>query len=329
MTPPPAQVPWSPLWQGLLDGLGWVLAEVYDLVPSFGLSIILLTVLIRLVLLPLGIKQIKSLQAMQAIQPKVKQVQQRFKGNKQRQQEEIMKLYKEHGVNPFSGCWPMLLQFPILIAMYSIINIAAQRPLHLPADSALWQGIRAHIYEGEPNGTVGFLGMNMLCTSLQAGSSEVRLPSGGPEQREITLQCGAGVATRIPYYALAVAMIATTYYQTRQMQRTTPPGQSAQQQMLTRIMPLMFGVFGFTFPAGLVLYWTASNVWQIGQQAFLLKAGHIGPQAWGGGPAEAEAAGKQPGGGKRPGKGAGNAPGRGSGKGESARDGDRKKRPKR
>ena len=318
-----AQVPWSPLWQGLLNGLGWVLAQIYDVVPNFGLSIILLTVLIRLVLLPLGIKQIKSMQAMQAIQPKVRQVQQRFKGNKQRQQEEIMKLYKEHGVNPFSGCWPVLLQFPILIAMYSIINIVAQRPLHLPEDSALWQDIRAHIYEEEQNGSVRFVGMNMLCTAFQAGEGRTEAVRGGPENRPISLDCGEGLLTRIPYYALAVLMIVTTYLQTRQMQRASPPGQSPQQQMLTRIMPLMFGVFGFTFPAGLVLYWTASNVWQIGQQAFLLKAGHIGPQAWG--PATAGAA---PAG---PAKGAGDRRRGSSGRSsaEGARDGDRKKRRKR
>ena len=109
-------------WQGLLDGLGWVVAQIYSVIPNFGVTIIVLTVLIRLVLLPLGIRQIRSMQHMQVIQPKVKQIQTKYKGNKQRQQEEIMKLYREYGVNPFSGCWPVLLQFPILIAMYSVIR---------------------------------------------------------------------------------------------------------------------------------------------------------------------------------------------------------------
>ncbi len=337
MTDLVAQVPWSPLWQGLLDGLGWLLARIYDGVPNFGATIVILTVLIRVVLFPLGVKQIKSMQAMQAIQPKVRQIQQKFKGNKQRQQEEIMRLYKEHGVNPFSGCWPMLLQFPILIAMYSIINIAAQRPLHLPPDSALWRGIRAHIYEGEANGSVGFLGMNLLCTPLQAGSGQTATVRGGPENRPMSLDCGEGVATRLPYYALALAMIATTYYQSRQMQQASPPGsQNPQQQMLTRVMPLMFGIFGFTFPAGLVVYWTVSNVLQIGQQYILLKAGHIGPQAWGeagkGAPAKpaggfvARLRGAQDEAGRGPsapkGKGEGRRPG-------GSREGDRKKRPKR
>ena len=71
------------------------------------------------------------MQHMQIVQPKIKQIQQKYKGNKQRQQEEIMKLYKEYGVNPFSGCWPVLLQFPILIAMYSVLR-CPQHPIHIP-----------------------------------------------------------------------------------------------------------------------------------------------------------------------------------------------------
>ena len=75
-------------------------------------------------------------------------------------------------------------------------------------------------------------------------------------------------------------MIGTTFYQQRQMQKASPPGAaSGQQQAILKLMPLMFGIFGFTFPAGLTLYWTVSNLWQIGQQYVLLKAGHIGPDA--------------------------------------------------
>ncbi len=334
-----AQVPWSPLWQGLLDGLGWLLARIYDVVPNFGVTIIVLTVLIRLVLFPLGVKQIKSMQAMQAIQPKVKQIQQKYKGNKQRQQEEIMRLYKEHGVNPFSGCWPVLLQFPILIAMYSVIRFP-QHPLHLPEDSRLWRGIEAQIYDGEENPTTDFLGMNLLCTAIDAGKPVVEIPNRQAEEGRpdvITLHCGEGALVRIPYYALAVLMIATTYYQSRQMQRASPPGsQNPQQQMLTRVMPLMFGIFGFTFPAGLVVYWTVSNVLQIGQQYVMLKAGHIGPQAWGDGGGSAPAgrtgglAARLRGAGTGADRGSASSKGKGDGRRPGgSREGDRKKRPKR
>jgi YidC/Oxa1 family membrane protein insertase len=125
------------VWQQLLDGIGWIVAQIYSLIPNYGVTIIVLTVLIRVVLLPLGIKQIRSMQHMQAIQPKIKQLQQKYKGNRTKQQEEVMKLYKEYGVNPFSGCWPVLLQFPILISMYSVLRFP-QHPIHIPADTKLY-----------------------------------------------------------------------------------------------------------------------------------------------------------------------------------------------
>jgi len=264
-------------WQVLLDGLGWALAKVYGLIPNYGVTIIVLTVVIRLVLLPLGIKQIKSMQEMQAIQPKVKAIQQKYKGNRQKQQEETMKLYQEHGVNPFSGCWPVLLQFPILIAMYSVLRWP-QHPIHLP-EGELRTRIVAQVYEGKDVGGADFLGANLLCSALQSGK-EAKFPDPQDPKQTVTLDCGQGMVGRIPYYVFAVLMFATTYYQQRQMQKVSPPGaQSQQQQAMLKIMPIMFGVFGFTFPAGLVVYWTTSNVWQIGQQYFMLKAGHIGPAA--------------------------------------------------
>jgi len=283
-------------WQALLDGLGWVLAEIYEVIPNFGLTIIVLTILIRIVLLPLGIKQVRSMQHMQMIQPKVKQIQQKYKQNRQRQQEEIMKLYKEFGVNPFSGCWPVLLQFPILIAMYSVLRFP-QHPIHVPVDSALYTAVIQQIppitiEEGmtpeevraqvptEPGPVTGtsFLGMNLLC---QAGLPWQPAPESLGDQvtvdgEGVTLSypvdCASNALERVPYYAVALAMFATTFYQQRQMQKASPPGAASQQQQaLLKIMPIVFGVFGIFFPAGLVVYWTTSNAWQIGQQYYMLR----------------------------------------------------------
>jgi YidC/Oxa1 family membrane protein insertase len=96
-----------------------------------------------------------------------------------------------------------------------------------------------------------------------------------------TLDCGDDkVLDKIPYVILLLLMIGTTFYQQRQMQKASPPGaQSQQQQAILKFLPLMFAFFGLSFPAGLVLYWTTSNAFQIGQQTFLLRAGHIGPEA--------------------------------------------------
>jgi YidC/Oxa1 family membrane protein insertase len=298
-----------PGFQELLNAMGWVMARIYDVIPNWGLSIIVLTVLIRVVLLPLGVKQIRSMQNMQIIQPKVKQIQQKYKGNKQKQQEEIMNLYREHGVNPFSGCWPTLVQFPILIAMYSVVRFP-QYPVHIPADSSLYAAVSQQVPEpsaermtadgrvpveylqnldppatkqegvyvvpeSSPGGTT-FLGMNLLCSAQQAGNADAKVNSkylasdGTPIVYQ--LDCGSTIPQRIPYYVFALLMFGTTFYQQRQMQNASPPGASSQQQQaLLKFMPLMFGVFGFFFPVGLVLYWTVSNGWQIGQQYFMLR----------------------------------------------------------
>ena len=304
-----AALPWSSLFQSLLDGLGSVLAWLHDLLGNYGVAIIALTVIIRLILLPLGVKQIKSMQAMQAIQPKVKEIQKKYKSDKQKAQEETMRLYKESGVNPLGGCLPLLLQFPILISMYAVLRAPEYIPQtaagevattqeaidhyevhnnHLPVDSEIFRESVNH--EG-----TDFALMNLQCSAAQAGNSVplkdsegIQIVTGKPlmvgeenvGSSRSTLDCGQGIPVKIPYFAMLVFMIGTTFYQQRQMSKASPAGaQSAQQQAILKIMPVMFGIFGFTFPAGLVVYWTTSNLWQIGQQAALLRAGHIGPDA--------------------------------------------------
>ena len=224
-----------------------------------------------------------------------------------------MKLYKEAGVNPLGGCLPLLLQFPILIAMYAVIRAPQLQPAdaagqvvasaqataylvhnsHLPEDSALFKNVVLHQ-------NLDFLGMNLQCSAAQSGtqatiSDSTRNPvkpdkphpvhgrNGAPVPATTgdgKLPCGSKTVDKIPYFALLLFMVATTFYQQRQMQQASPPGAaSGQQQAILKLMPLMFGIFGFTFPAGLTLYWTTSNLWQIGQQYVLLRAGHIGPDA--------------------------------------------------
>ena len=296
------------VFQALLNAIGAVLAWIYGFVGNYGLSIIILTILIKLVLLPLGIKQIKSMQAMQAIQPKVKEIQKKYKGNKQRVQEETMKLYKDAGVNPLGGCLPLLLQFPILIAMYAVIRAPQLEPAqvtqgtpaaylihnnHLPVTSQLFQNVILHE-------NLDFIGLNLQCSAAQSGTNATivatdRKPvvpntpilnsDGKPLSFDPTtgtgkLPCGSKPVDRIPYFILLAFMVATTFYQQRQMQQASPPGSaSGQQQAILKLMPIMFGIFGYAFPAGLTLYWTVSNLWQIGQQYALLKLGHIGPEA--------------------------------------------------
>lgn len=304
----------SPLFQILLNAMGWVMAEIYRFIPNYGVAIIVLTLIIKFALLPLGVKQIKSMQHMQAIQPRVKEIQKKYKGNKTKIQEETMKLYREAGVSPFGGCLPLLLTFPFLISMYAVIRMPILQPVpesastaqtvtqyvvhnnHLPVDSRLFHDVITHENTG-----IGV--MNLQCSPAQSGSAAVVLTDSArhpivPDKPLLnganapptplppdltsrsTLDCGNGPTAKIPYFVLLALMVATTYYQQRQMNKANPPGASSnQQQAILRIMPLFMGFIGFGLPAGLGVYWTLSNIFQIGQQTVLMRAGHIGPDA--------------------------------------------------
>ena len=263
-------------FQALLDGLGAVVAFFYQFVPNYGVAIILLTLVIRVLLLPLAFKQIRSMQAMQVIQPKVKELQRKFKGNRERLNQEMMALYKEHGVNPLSGCLPILAQFPVLIALFAVL----QYPLgltHIPhndADPVV--GVEhgdSQLYVDLINQKSDFLSVNLLCQAVQAGGTVKQDPKALASVPDLKgkppLDCGKGIPVRIPYYIFALLMMGTTFVQQRQMQKASPGG-NPQQQMLTRIMPILFGVWGFIFPVGLVVYWTTTNAVQIVQQRYML-----------------------------------------------------------
>lgn len=112
------------MWQALLDGVGQALAFFYDMVGSYGLAIILVVVAVRVLMLPLTIKSTRSMHAMSKIQPELKAIQKKYKGDRQKMQEETMKLYKEHQVNPLGGCLPLLLQMPVLFALFSVLRSA-------------------------------------------------------------------------------------------------------------------------------------------------------------------------------------------------------------
>ncbi|HJP67235.1 MAG TPA: YidC/Oxa1 family membrane protein insertase [Actinomycetota bacterium] len=260
-------------WQAFLDGLGAVLSFFYDLIPNYGVAVILLTLAIRVLLLPLAVKQIRSMQAMQAIQPKVKELQRKYKGNRERMNQEMMALYKEHGVNPLSGCLPLLAQLPALFALYAILRFPVgltHIPHNEPNPVVSAQSGDSRLYVDILQQRTSFLGTNLLCSASQAGQKVAVGDQGVPDAKTLKLDCGDNATDRIPYYILIVLMVGTTYYQQRQMQRATPSGANQQQQMLTRIMPFFFGFIGYSFPAALVVYWTTTNLVQIVQQQFTL-----------------------------------------------------------
>ena len=276
------------LFHQLLDFLGRGLSFFYDLIPNYGVAIILLTAAVRLVMLPLTIKQTRSMQEMQKLQPQIKALQTKYKGgDRQKLNEEMMKLYKEHKVNPLGGCLPLVLQLPVFLALYRVFAGCGKTirkacapgyvgVKYLPANSALARAIRI--------GKAGFLGMNLGISPVAA-------------------QHDVGLAHALPYYLLVFAMVATTWYQQKQISAVSTGQQAQQMQMMGKIMPLVLGVFSLQLPAGVSIYWVASNLWTIGQQRFILGKTMVGaPQP---GPADSAAPGSRPG--ARRGSGGGTA----------------------
>ena len=251
------------LFHELLHFLGKSLSVFYDLIPSYGLAIILLTVAVRLVLLPLTIKQTRSMQEMQRLQPEVKRIQAKYKGDRQKMNEEMMNLYKEHKVNPLGGCLPLLLQLPIFWALYRVFagcGKTISKKSHtcapgfvgvgyLPAGSALARAIEA--------GKAGFLGMNLGLAPIAAIKAAGKFPGS--------------LIHGMPYFLLVLGMVATTWYQQKQISAVSTGQQAQQMQMMGKVMPLLLGVFSLNLPAGVSIYWVASNVWTIVQQQFMLK----------------------------------------------------------
>ena len=294
-------------WQTLLNALGWCLAQIYSAVPNYALAIIILTVLIRLALLPFGFKQIKSMQHMQALQPELKQLQKKYKNNKQKLQEEQMKLYREAGVNPLGGCLPLLLTLPFLFAMYAVIrppllspNLGADQQVasyqvvnnHLPQDSTLFHNVLTHQ-------DLNVAGVNLQCSLATSGTQaelkdtqkqpiQAGLPILGADGQPIpnatsesSLDCGTKkFPDAIPYVLLLALMLLSAIFMQRQMTKANPQAaQAGPQAALMKYMPLIYVVWGWAFPAGLILYWTTANGIQIAQQTVMLRAGHIGPDA--------------------------------------------------
>jgi YidC/Oxa1 family membrane protein insertase len=224
----------------LYDAVGYVLAFFYALIPNLGVAIILLTVTVMLLLFPLTAKSARSMLAMQRLQPEIKKLQAKHKGDRQKLNEEMMKLYQENKVNPLGGCLPLLVQFPVFIALFGVL-----RDLSAPSGTALFKDIEA----AEPGGPE-FLGMDLS---------------------KLATDSHADFLAAVPYYILVGLVFFTGYLQSQQSKRNTPAGANPQMQMITRVLPLILGVTSLFFPSGLVLYFFVSNLWRVGQQELIMR----------------------------------------------------------
>ncbi len=217
---------------GLVNSLAQVLLFLTGITGSYGLAIIVMTVFIRVLLLPLTIKQTRSMKAMQKMQPEIKKIQAKHKNDKKKQQEEQLKLISEHGVNPLGGCLPMVLQLPIFFALFSVLRF--RKAAELKGLAATMPALHK---VGLALGGASFIGISSLGMSMQTLVTK-----------------GASVLTLAPYGIMIALMIGSQFFYSRAMSAG-----DGQQNKMMNLMLIMMAYFAYIFPAGLLLYWITTN----------------------------------------------------------------------
>jgi YidC/Oxa1 family membrane protein insertase len=215
------------IWDQFKNLIFVALTYLYQLTGDWGVAIILLTVAIRIIILPLTIKQTASMYEMQKIQPKIKALQAKYKDDKEKLQEETLKFYSENKVNPLGGCLPLLLQMPVFFALFQVLRT------QLPKDAS-------------------FLGIipNLSLMPKQVYSAAAA-SGGGPM---------AGIIAALPYIVLVILFSVSIW-----LPQALMPGDK-QQKMIGAYMAIAMLWFGWSSPAGVLLYWDASSIWGVAQQ---------------------------------------------------------------
>ncbi|MBN1298888.1 MAG: YidC/Oxa1 family membrane protein insertase [Actinobacteria bacterium] len=220
------------LLKPIQSGIEYVVIFLYNnVIANYGVVIILLTIIVRLVLTPLTLTQTKSMARMQRLQPQLQDLQKKYKDDKQKLQQETMDFYKKNNVNPMAGCLPLLLQLPVFFALFQALRSPSQivtNVLGTPYIPVYMPGSILNFLANIPNPNFNFLWMDLNA--------------------------------RDPYYILVILMVVTMFISTK-MTSTDP-----KQKLITYAMPLIFGVISWSMPSGILVYWTTTNIWSIGQQ---------------------------------------------------------------
>ncbi len=226
----------------------------FDSGVTWALSIVGLVILIRIILIPLFVKQIKSQRALTALQPQMKAIQTKYKDDRQKQSEEMMKLYKEHKTNPLASCFPILAQAPIFFALFTVLNgIAAKTDAGVPAPIAR-----------------GFLKGEYLESAAQATFFGAKISESFLGSSDMTV--------KLVTIILIFIMSATTFTTQRQLMVKGMPKMDSsnnmmlqQQKIMLYLFPVIFAVSGVNFPVGVLIYWSTTNFWTWGQQFYVIK----------------------------------------------------------
>ncbi|WP_432927709.1 membrane protein insertase YidC [Microbispora sp. CA-135349] len=240
------------LYTAVAQVITWIHAGYSTFIPSssglnWALTIITLTVLMRLLIFPLFMKQMRSSRKMQELAPKVQELRKKYKNDKQRMNQEVMRLYQEGGANPLGGCLPIVAQFPIFISMFTVLRAIAEDRAVFGMTKELVESARhAHIF-GAP-----------LPATFFTSAAEIEKFSADP------------VITKIVLALFVAVSSCTTFLTVRQSVKRSmaqmPDNPMAQQQKILMYISPLFAVFSLNFQLGLIMYWVTTNLWTLGQQ---------------------------------------------------------------
>ena len=238
---------------------------------SWGWSIVLLTVCVRLVLVPLTIKQFGSMRKMQHLQPQMKAIQQKYKQDKQRQQQEMMKFYKDNEVNPLASCLPLVAQLPVFISLFYMLR------KNLRTD--ICPTIQKHFVANYPKTYLAHNpGATLKAAKAAAVGQTTQCGPHAPGAGFLFIHDITNTASGLTLVVLLVLYVGTQLASTMLM---SAPTMDASQRRLMMFMPLIFVVFIIRFPAGLIVYWITTNAWTMGQQYTLKRLAGPPPRACG------------------------------------------------
>jgi YidC/Oxa1 family membrane protein insertase len=270
----------------LFDLFATVLAGLYGWIHSYGFAITALTLVVMAVTTPLTYKGTKSMLQMQRLQPQLKAIQTRHKGDREKMNEELLKFYKANNINPVGGCLPLLIQMPVFFILFQVLRGLTRRVTNV----GLQAGLAATAWQGQPlteadNPLRDFRPKYIAEDSqlFQDLSGTNRMKSWGIDMAEsATKALDDSIGHALPYLLLIVGVLVTGVIQQRQIAgRNTSAQINPQQQMIMKLMPIFLPVFSFAMPAGLVVYFIVSNLWRIGQQAFITRKFYTGEHALG------------------------------------------------
>jgi YidC/Oxa1 family membrane protein insertase len=260
------------VFQPVLRVVADALALIYGLIPNYAIAIAILTVVIMTLLTPLTVKSTKSMIAMQRMQPEIKKLQTKYKGpeNRQKLNEELMKVYKDQGINPLGGCLPMFLQMPFLYILFDVIKgltavtkSGTVSPRYIPKPANIHAANLPLI--------------DRMYRNLVQGHGQLR--SFGMDFALKPFSHHGSVGAAIPYFVLVVVAVGLGYLQMTQMSRRNPQAAAANKQMqsMQKIMPIIFGYIYFIVPAAVVIYMIVSTTIRIATQDIMFRTGVVKP----------------------------------------------------